>query len=120
MVVLTYTCINWLRTLGCLRARAAGYQVQGFIVVGVATPESPFQRDVGTFARPRKGFQSRISDRPTPRLENLCLHNQYWLGLELIYGEHVGPRRTRTAGPRELGRSRDPRAPAVLLESGSN
>ncbi len=42
----TYTCINWLRTLGYIRAWADKYAGQGFVVVGVHTPEFPFERDV--------------------------------------------------------------------------
>src|SRR5512133_224017 len=42
----TYTCINWLRTLGYVRAWAERYADQGLVVVGVHTPEFPFERDV--------------------------------------------------------------------------
>jgi thiol-disulfide isomerase/thioredoxin len=42
----TYTCINWLRTLAYVRAWAEKYQKQGLVVVGVHTPEFPFERDV--------------------------------------------------------------------------
>jgi hypothetical protein len=42
----TYTCINWLRTLGYRRAWADKYEDQGLVVVGVHTPEFPFERDV--------------------------------------------------------------------------
>jgi hypothetical protein len=42
----TYTCINWLRTLGYVRAWWEKYQAQGLVVVGVHTPEFPFERDV--------------------------------------------------------------------------
>jgi thiol-disulfide isomerase/thioredoxin len=42
----TYTCINWLRTLGYVRAWAEKYADQGLVVVGVHTPEFPFERDV--------------------------------------------------------------------------
>jgi thiol-disulfide isomerase/thioredoxin len=42
----TYTCINWLRTLGYVRAWAEKYSDQGFVVVGVHTPEFPFERDI--------------------------------------------------------------------------
>jgi thiol-disulfide isomerase/thioredoxin len=42
----TYTCINWLRTLGYVRAWAQRYDDQGLVVVGVHTPEFPFERDV--------------------------------------------------------------------------
>jgi hypothetical protein len=42
----TYTCINWLRTLGYVRAWADRYGELGLVVVGVHTPEFPFERDV--------------------------------------------------------------------------
>jgi thiol-disulfide isomerase/thioredoxin len=42
----TYTCINWLRTLGYVRAWAEKYEDQGLVVVGVHTPEFPFEKDV--------------------------------------------------------------------------
>jgi thiol-disulfide isomerase/thioredoxin len=42
----TYTCINWLRTLGYVRAWWEKYADQGLVVVGVHTPEFPFERDI--------------------------------------------------------------------------
>jgi thiol-disulfide isomerase/thioredoxin len=42
----TYTCINWLRTLAYVRAWAERYEEHGLVVVGVHTPEFPFERDV--------------------------------------------------------------------------
>ena len=41
----TYTCINWLRTLGYVRAWWERYRDEGLVVVGVHTPEFPFERD---------------------------------------------------------------------------
>jgi thiol-disulfide isomerase/thioredoxin len=41
----TYTCINWLRTLGYVRAWYEKYKDKGLVVVGVHTPEFPFERD---------------------------------------------------------------------------
>src|SRR6188472_4063660 len=41
----TYTCINWLRTLGYVRAWAEKYEDQGLVVVGVHTLEFPFEKD---------------------------------------------------------------------------
>ena len=41
----TYTCINWLRTLGYARAWHEKYEDQGLVVVGVHTPEFPFEQD---------------------------------------------------------------------------
>jgi cytochrome c biogenesis protein CcdA/thiol-disulfide isomerase/thioredoxin len=43
----TYTCINCLRTLSHLRAWDARYRDAGLTVVGVHTPEFPFERDEG-------------------------------------------------------------------------
>jgi hypothetical protein len=42
----TYTCINWLRTLAYVRAWAERYEDRGLVVVGVHTPEFPFERDI--------------------------------------------------------------------------
>ncbi len=42
----TYTCINWLRTLGYVRAWSEKYAGLGLAVVGVHTPEFTFERDV--------------------------------------------------------------------------
>jgi thiol-disulfide isomerase/thioredoxin len=42
----TYTCINWLRTLAYVRAWAEKYADHGLVVVGVHTPEFPFERDI--------------------------------------------------------------------------
>ena len=42
----TYTCINWLRTLAYVREWAEKYQDRGLVVVGVHTPEFPFEQDV--------------------------------------------------------------------------
>jgi thiol-disulfide isomerase/thioredoxin len=42
----TYTCINWLRTLGYVRAWAEKYEDQGLVVVGIHTPEFGFEAEV--------------------------------------------------------------------------
>jgi hypothetical protein len=42
----TYTCINWLRTVGYVRAWHEKYRDQGLVVVGVHSPEFPFEHDV--------------------------------------------------------------------------
>jgi thiol-disulfide isomerase/thioredoxin len=42
----TYTCINWLRTLAYVRAWAQKYGDRGLVVVGVHTPEFPFEREI--------------------------------------------------------------------------
>jgi thiol-disulfide isomerase/thioredoxin len=53
----TYTCINWLRTLGYVRAWAETYADQGLVVVGVHTPEFPFERDVDNVRQAAKDMR---------------------------------------------------------------
>jgi thiol-disulfide isomerase/thioredoxin len=53
----TYTCINWLRTLGYVRAWAEKYADHGLVVVGVHTPEFPFERDVGNVRQAAKDMR---------------------------------------------------------------
>ena len=43
----TYTCINCIRTLPYLEAWQQRYGSQGFTVVGVHSPEFPFEKDAG-------------------------------------------------------------------------
>lgn len=50
----TYTCINWLRTLPYVRAWDEKYRGQGLAVVGVHTPEFPFENDVDNVRRALK------------------------------------------------------------------
>jgi cytochrome c biogenesis protein CcdA/thiol-disulfide isomerase/thioredoxin len=47
----TYTCINCLRTLPYVRAWDARYRRSGLTIVGVHTPEFPFERDAGNVKR---------------------------------------------------------------------
>lgn len=47
----TYTCINWLRQLPYVRAWAEKYSDQGLVVIGVHTPEFPFEQDAGNVSR---------------------------------------------------------------------
>jgi cytochrome c biogenesis protein CcdA/thiol-disulfide isomerase/thioredoxin len=43
----TYTCINCIRTLPYLKAWDQRYRERGLVIVGVHTPEFPFERDAG-------------------------------------------------------------------------
>jgi thiol-disulfide isomerase/thioredoxin len=52
----TYTCINWLRALPYVRAWAAKYEGRGLAVVGVHTPEFPFEKDVDNVRRALKAM----------------------------------------------------------------
>jgi thiol-disulfide isomerase/thioredoxin len=47
----TYTCINWLRTLAYVRTWAEKYKDRGLVVVGVHTPEFPFEQSVDNVRR---------------------------------------------------------------------
>jgi thiol-disulfide isomerase/thioredoxin len=47
----TYTCINWLRTHPYVRAWAEKYKDQGLVVIGVHTPEFPFEKDLDNVRR---------------------------------------------------------------------
>jgi hypothetical protein len=47
----TFTCVNWLRQLPYVRAWAAKYSGQGPVVIGVHTPEFPFEQDLGNVRR---------------------------------------------------------------------
>ena len=63
----TYTCINWLRTLAYVRAWHERYAAQGLVVIGVHTPEFPFERwsmGRGQPARPRPWAHPACA--PTP------------------------------------------------------
>ena len=64
----TYTCINWLRTLGYVRAWAEKYEDQGLVVVGVHTPEFPFEKDVDNVRGAVKDLDVDYPDRPRLRL----------------------------------------------------
>jgi len=53
----TYTCINWLRTLPYVRSWAEKYEGAGLVVVGVHTPEFPFEKDLDNVLPALKGLR---------------------------------------------------------------
>jgi thiol-disulfide isomerase/thioredoxin len=53
----TYTCTNWLRTVPYLRAWAEKYRDQGLVVIGVHTPEFPFEHDIDNVRRAVKAME---------------------------------------------------------------
>ncbi len=57
----TFDCINCLHALPHIRAWAEKYRSHGLVVVGVHTPELPFERDIGDVAR-----RSPVWGSPTP------------------------------------------------------
>jgi thiol-disulfide isomerase/thioredoxin len=75
----TYTCINWLRTLAHVRAWSERYQERGLMVVGVHTPEFPFEQDIDNVRRAADDMDVRYpiavdSDYEVWR----AFSNQYW------------------------------------------
>jgi thiol-disulfide isomerase/thioredoxin len=81
----TYTCINWLRTLPYVRAWAAKYKDQGLVVIGVHSPEFPFEKDLENV---RWSAKSMMVDYPVAVDSDLAVwrafNNQYWPALYLI------------------------------------
>jgi thiol-disulfide isomerase/thioredoxin len=81
----TYTCINWLRTLPYVRAWAEKYKAQGLVVIGVHTPEFPFEKDVGNV---RQALKEMAVNYPividNDRAIWQAFDNNYWPALYLI------------------------------------
>ena len=80
----TYTCINWLRTLPYVRAWAQKYR-QELVILGVHTPEFPFERNLDNVRRAVK--QMRI-EYPVV-IDNdysiwRAFSNQYWPALYFL------------------------------------
>jgi thiol-disulfide isomerase/thioredoxin len=83
--VWTYTCINWLRTLPYVRAWAEKYKERGVVVIGVHTPEFPFEKDVENVRRAardmRVGYPVAIDSNYAIWR---ALDNQYWPALYVV------------------------------------
>jgi thiol-disulfide isomerase/thioredoxin len=75
----TYTCINWLRTLSHVRAWSERYGEHGLVVVGVHTPEFPFERDEGNvrWAARELGVSYPIALDPEYSVWS-AFANRYW------------------------------------------
>jgi thiol-disulfide isomerase/thioredoxin len=75
----TYTCINWLRTLGYVRAWAEKYADHGLVVIGVHTPEFPFEHDVENVRWAAKDMNVGYSIALDPDYAVWrAFDNQYW------------------------------------------
>ena len=75
----TYTCINWLRTLSHVRAWADRYGELGLVVVGVHTPEFPFEREADNVRRAARemAVEYPIALDPEYAVWN-AFANRYW------------------------------------------
>jgi thiol-disulfide isomerase/thioredoxin len=81
----TYTCINWLRTLPYIRAWAQRYHDHGLVVIGVHTPEFPFEHDLENVRRAVKEMQVAYPvavDNEYAVWD--AFNNHYWPALYLV------------------------------------
>src|SRR6266704_3699569 len=81
----TYTCINWLRTLPYVRAWAEKYRDHGVVVIGVDTPEFPFEHDLENVRRAAKDMKVEYPIA----IDNdyaiwYAFDNHYWPALYLV------------------------------------
>jgi cytochrome c biogenesis protein CcdA/thiol-disulfide isomerase/thioredoxin len=81
----TYTCINCLRTLPYLEAWDARYRRHGLTIVGVHSPEFPFERDAGNVAGAvrREGIHYPVAQDNALATWD-AWGNQYWPAEYLI------------------------------------
>jgi cytochrome c biogenesis protein CcdA/thiol-disulfide isomerase/thioredoxin len=75
----TYTCINCIRTLPYLTAWDKRYRKDGLVIVGVHTPEFPFERDAGNVeeAIEANGIEYPVVQDNDQTTWN-AYENQYW------------------------------------------
>jgi thiol-disulfide isomerase/thioredoxin len=81
----TFTCINWLRTLPYVRAWAKKYGNKGLVVIGVHTPEFPFEHDIENVRRAAKDLKVEypIAVDSDYAVWN-AFDNHYWPALYLV------------------------------------
>ncbi len=75
----TYSCINCLRTLPYIEAWQAKYKDSGLVVIGVHTPEFPFERDLSNV---QKAVRDLGVKYPVALDNNYAIwtafNNEYW------------------------------------------
>ena len=81
----TYTCINCLRTLPYLEAWDARYRRDGLVIVGVHSPEFPFEREAGNVSAAirREGIRYPVAQDNELKTWD-AWGNQYWPAEYLI------------------------------------
>src|SRR5512139_472285 len=86
----TLTCINWLRTEPYVRAWARAYRDDGFVVVGVHTPEFTFEHDADLV---RLAVLKRGIDYPVAVDNDFeiwsAFDNHYWPALYFVDREGI-------------------------------
>jgi thiol-disulfide isomerase/thioredoxin len=84
----TYSCINCINTLPYVKQWHEKYKDQGLVIVGVHTPEYPFEKSTANVQTALKRFDIRYP----VALDNSygtwsAFHNQYWPATYLIDAE---------------------------------
>lgn len=81
----TYSCINWRRQLPYVRAWQQKYNDKGLVVVGVHTPEFPFEKDLENV---RTAVRQMQIDHPVALDNNYAVWdsfaNPYWPALYFV------------------------------------
>jgi thiol-disulfide isomerase/thioredoxin len=81
----TYTCINCIRTLPHVTEWHRKYKDQGLVVVGVHTPEFPFERSAGNVKKAIGRFDIDYPVAQDNRYATWNAYsNQYWPAVYLI------------------------------------
>ena len=81
----TYTCVNWRRTLPYVRGWAEKYKDQGLVVIGVHTPEFPFEKNIDNIRWAAKdmmvGYPIAVD---SDYAVWTAFNNEYWPALYLV------------------------------------
>jgi thiol-disulfide isomerase/thioredoxin len=81
----TYTCINCINTLPYVKSWHQKYKDQGLVVVGVHTPEFPFERSTDNVKTAIKRFDIRYPVAQDNRYATWdAYNNRYWPAVYLI------------------------------------
>jgi thiol-disulfide isomerase/thioredoxin len=81
----TYSCINCVHTLPYVKTWNQKYKDQGLVVIGVHTPEYPFERDTGNVKTAIKRFDITYPVAQDNRYATWTAYdNQYWPAFYLI------------------------------------
>ena len=113
----TFSCVNWLRTVPYVKAWAGKYRDDGLVVIGVHSPEFPFEHDLG---KVRSALDGMGIDYPIA-LDNAfavwrAFDNAYWPALYFVDAE--GRLRHHHFGEEEYVRSEQV-IQQLLTEAGS-
>ena len=100
----TFSCVNWLRTVPYVRAWAGRYRDAGLVVLGVHSPEFPFEHDLDKI---RSALAGMGIDHPVAVDNEFAVwrafDNAYWPALYFI--DARGRRRHHHFGEEDYERS---------------